>query len=312
MAENQSKSSDQPPESRFQVSRATLLIDLWMGRIIRLGGVSVVIAVFGMLAFLVFQIFPLFSKAKVESLAPVNFTQTCQTALGEDEYGELPFSCDSKGNITFRKVSDGSVVKTWAADFKSTALSADGQPAPVVSISVTSVKTYPREGLVLLGLADGSLRELKVNYKIAFDKNGKRVLEPSVNQQYQVQLSNFNEPILEAWSVKGSEGRLYIGKQKHQGNDVLTGRQLTEKKGLGGKARITVSDPFAIAADVSDMETVLVPSTADSLLVIRKTGEVRVYQNNENTFSLLQSFKPFGEERIPKLHQLDLFLVMSQ
>jgi len=53
MEENQSKSTEQPPESRFQVSRSTLLVDLWMGRIIRLGGISVVIAVFGMLIFLV-------------------------------------------------------------------------------------------------------------------------------------------------------------------------------------------------------------------------------------------------------------------
>ena len=81
MEENQSKSTEQPPESRFQVSRSTLLVDLWMGRIIRLGGISVVIAVFGMLIFLVSQIFPLFSKAKVESLTPVNFTEASNHRL---------------------------------------------------------------------------------------------------------------------------------------------------------------------------------------------------------------------------------------
>jgi phosphate transport system permease protein len=293
--------ADQPSESRFQVSRSTLLIDLWMGRIIRLGGISVVIAVFGMLAFLISQIFPLFSKAKVESLAAVNFTQSGLVALGEDEYGELPFSCDSRGNITFRKASDGSVVKTWAADFKSTVPNADGQTSTTASIPVTAVKTYPREGLVLLGLADGSIRELKVNYKIAFDKTGKRVLEPSVNLQYEGKISNLGEAILEAWSVKGAEGRLYLCRQKKNDSDLITGRRLVEKKGLGGKSKTSISEPFAIAADVTDLENVLVPSTADSLLVIRKTGEVRVYQNNENTFSLLQSFKPFGEEKNPQI-----------
>jgi len=303
MEEHQPKSTEQPPESRFQVSRSTLLIDSWMGRIIRLGGISVVLAVLGMLVFLVSQIFPLFSKAKVETLAPVNFTQTSSVALGEDEYGEIPFICDAKGNITFKKVSDGSIIKTWVADFKTTPATqpADGQNVAPVSIPVTAVKTYPRDGLVLLGLADGSVRELKISYKITFDKNGSRVLEPSVDLQYAEKISDNGTPILEAWSVRGSESRLYICRQQKDGYDVLTGRRLTERKGLSGKAKVTVSEPFSIAADVVDLERVLVPSTADSLLVIRKTGEVRVYQNEENTFSLLQSFKPFADAENPQI-----------
>ena len=301
MEENQSKSTEQPPESRFQVSRSTLLIDLWMGRIIRLGGISVVIAVFGMLAFLVSQIFPLFSKAKVEPLASVNFTQSSSVALGEDEYGELPFTCDATGVITFRRANDSSVIKTWTPDFKTTAPAVDGQNAPATSIKVTAVKTYPRDGLVLLGLADGSVRELKINYKITFAKNGSRELEPTVDIQFAGKISDNSEAVLEAWSVKGGEGRLYICRQQKDGHQVLTGRRLIERKGLGGKAKVTVSDPFSIAADVTDLERVLVPSTADSLLVVRKTGEVRVYQNSENTFSLLQSFKPFGEAKNPQI-----------
>jgi phosphate transport system permease protein len=301
MAENQSKSTEQPPESRFQVSRSTLLADLWMGRIIRLGGISVVIAVFGMLAFLVSQIFPLFSKAKVDSLAPVNFSQAGSVALGEDEYGELPFTCDAKGNITFKKAGDSSLTKTWLADFKTTGGTIDGQVQAAVSIPVTAVKTYPRDSLVLLGLADGSVRELKINYKITFAKNGNRELEPSVDLQYAGKISENNTPVLEAWSVKGADGRLYICRQQKEGHDVITGRRLTERKGLGGKAKVTVSEPFPIAADVTDLERVLVPSTADSILVIRKTGEVRVYQNSENTFSLLQSFKPFGDTKNPQI-----------
>lgn len=301
MEENQKQSAEQPPESRFQVSRSTLLIDQWMGRIIRLGGISVVIAVFGMLIFLVSQIFPLFSKAKVDSQAPVNFSQTTSVAFGEDEYGDLPFTCDASGNITFRKASDGSLVKTWTAKFEKTPSATDGQMVSPESIPVTAVKTYPREGLVLLGLADGSVRELKISYKITFAKNGNRELEPQVDLNYAGKISETSTPILEAWSVKGAEGRLYLCRQKKDGHDTITGRRLSERKGLGGKAKITIGEPFPVAADVTDLERVLVPSTADSLLVIRKTGEVRVYQNTENTFSLIQSFSPFLETKNPQI-----------
>ena len=61
-----------------------------MGRLIRFGGVGVVLAVFGMLAFLIFQVFPLFIGATV---APISALTVPATAMGfgEDEYGELPF-----------------------------------------------------------------------------------------------------------------------------------------------------------------------------------------------------------------------------
>jgi ABC-type uncharacterized transport system permease subunit len=208
-----------------------------MGRIIRFGGISVVIAVFGMLIFLVSQVFPLFTKAKVDSLTPVHLNQSVPVAFGEDEYGELPFSCDQKGTITFYKCSDSTISKTWMPDFKALGTSVDEQKITPANISVSAVKTYPRENNILFGLSDGSIREFKVNYKLTFDKNGKRVFEPSIDLQYEGKISNLNEPVLEAWTAKGVEGRLYICRQKHDGKDVISARRLTERKGLGGKAK---------------------------------------------------------------------------
>ena len=65
------KAASAPSAERFQVTRLTLLTDLWMGRVIRIGGIGVVLAVVGMLLFLVLQVFPLFVGAQVSPLAPV-------------------------------------------------------------------------------------------------------------------------------------------------------------------------------------------------------------------------------------------------
>ena len=61
------------PEARFTVSPLTLAADRWMGRLIRFGGVGVVLAVFGMLAFLIFQVFPIFCLRSVSNFLKICF-----------------------------------------------------------------------------------------------------------------------------------------------------------------------------------------------------------------------------------------------
>lgn len=260
------------------MTRLTLLTDLWMGRIIRVGGVGVVLAVVGMLLFLVLQVFPLFVGAKVSPLTPVPLTASA-VAFGEDEYGEMPFAVEANGRIRFLRAKDASLVTAWA-------------PEPELP-AVTSVRSYPRDGLVVLGLADGSVREVKVSYKSDFSAQGQRTLEPQVVAGAPVPVGKPGLPCVEAWSVKSAAGRLLLCRQHEGGRDRLTALRLTERKGLGGKAKVTVGTPFAVAADVPDLERVLVPSTADSVVVVRKDGEVRVYSENGEAIEFLQSFRPF-------------------
>ena len=107
------KPSAPAPESRFTVSPMTLAADRWMGRLIRFGGVGVVLAVFGMLAFLIFQVFPLFIGATV---APISALTVPATAMGfgEDEYGELPFVVLADGSVVFQRSKDGTKALDWA------------------------------------------------------------------------------------------------------------------------------------------------------------------------------------------------------
>ena len=288
MSENTKHSPDAPTPARFQVSRFTLLADTWMGRLIRFGGVSVVAAVIGMLIFLVCQVLPLFSGAKLESLTPVTFESTAQ-AFGEDEYGELPFTCDATGTLIFRRAYSGSasapgaVVKTWS-------------PALAPGQKVTALRTYPRDGLVVLGLSDGSVIEVKVSYKIAFDEKGGRTPQPQIVALPAQQLGKNLLPCLDVWSVKGPNGHLVICRQQEAGRDFLTAARLTEKPVQVVQGIVPALKSFSIASDIPDLERVLVPSTADSVIVIRKDGEVRVYTVDEEDVTFLQSFRPFASQ----------------
>jgi phosphate transport system permease protein len=279
------------PESRFTVSPMTLAADRWMGRLIRVGGVGVVLAVFGMLAFLIVQVFPLFIGATV---APISALTVPATAMGfgEDEYGEVPFVVLADGSLVFQRSKDGTKALDWAPSLGNR--------------RVSSVKTYPRTGLVFLGLSDGTVMEVRVSYRSTFDAAGKRTIEPSVAALEPVAIGKPGLPCLDVWNAKGSLSRLLLVRQEDNGKPLLTAVRLTERKGLGGKARVVVSDPFVVAADAPSISQILLPSTAESLIVVGKSGEVRAYADDGANFSFLQSFVPFKESRDPAVSSAGL------
>ncbi len=272
------------PESRFTVSPFTLAVDRWMGRLIRFGGVGVVLAVFGMLAFLVFQVFPLFVGAKVSPAAALTVPADA-VAFGEDEYGALPFVVRRDGGIVCLRAADGGKVLEWT-------------PA-VGARRVTAVRSYPRTGLVFLGLSDGSVQEVRVAYRSTFDEAGKRTVEPVVTALEPVAIGRPGLPCLDVLNAKGPQSRLLIVRQEEAGKPLLTAVRLTERKGLGGRGKVTVSPPFVVAADAPSVEHVLLPSTAESLIVVGRSGEVRAYADDGTTFGLLQTFVPFKDSLDP-------------
>jgi phosphate transport system permease protein len=272
--------------ARFEVRPLTLAVDRWMGRLIRGGGIAVVLAVFGMLAFLVLQVFPLFAGAKVRPVEALNFPAGA-VAFGEDEYGEVPFVCLPDGSLRFQEARTGAEVLAWSPT--------------VAPRQVTALRSYPRDGLVLLGLSDGSVQEVRVSYRLSYDAAGRRSSEPVVTAAEPWSVGRAGVACRDVWTAKSAAGRFFVVRQSYEGREQLMGLRLTERKGLGGKARITPGQPFPIAEDAGDFEQVLVPTTADSLLLVRRDGEVRVYQEAGEGFAFLQSFRPFAGAADPKV-----------
>jgi phosphate transport system permease protein len=264
----------------------TLATDRWMGRLIRFGGVGVVLAVFGMLAFLILQVFPLFTGAKVAAVGSLSVPAKA-VAFGEDEYGDFPYVVQDDGKVVFQRAKDGTKLLEWSPTLGDR--------------RVTAVRSYPRTGLVFLGLTDGSVQELRITYRSTFDAAGKRAVEPVVAALEPVAVGKPGLPCLDLWNAKGSQSRLMLVRQSDAGKPLLTAVRLTETKGLGGKARVKVSAPFVVAADAASVEQVLLPSTAESLIVVGKSGEVRTYADDGATFSFLQAFMPFKQANDPSV-----------
>jgi phosphate transport system permease protein len=274
-----------PPESRFQVARGTLLADVWMGRLIRLGGVGVIAAVIGMLLFLLWQVVPLFSGAEVTPQAAVALRPGA-VGFGEDESGEVVYAAHPDGTLRFVKASDGSSVTDWSP--------------PAGSPAVTAVRVQSREGQVLLGHADGSVSSVTVSFKVSFASDGRRSVEPEVKSEPPRQVGEKGRAVTEVWAVRATNTRLFVVRQASPRGSELRALRLAERRGLGGRAVVTPGEPFAIAPDVDDVGQVLVPSTADSVLVLLSGGEVRAYAGEGDRMDLIQSFRPFpGAGRAP-------------
>lgn len=78
------------------VSKRILRIDRMMNRVIQIGGLSVILTVLGIFLFILWQIFPLFQKAKVSSSTSVHVGIDDFTVIGTDEWAELPFFSTSR------------------------------------------------------------------------------------------------------------------------------------------------------------------------------------------------------------------------
>lgn len=250
-----------------------------MARLIHVGGISVIAAVLGMLVFLVAEVFPLFAGAKLEELPAVRLSAPAGSLVGMDEYGELPHVCLADGTLRFYRI-DGTLVREWKPD--------------LAGRTVTSVRRDDRAGLIILGLNDGSVAEVRLGYRTRFDASGHRTVEadPAL---VGIQAVGTPAPVESAWVARASGSRLYIVRQRIGGESHLTGLRVAERKALGGKVRSVPGEPFPIAAGITDIVSELVPATGDAVLVIRRSGEVAVIADAGEGFRPIQSFRPIAD-----------------
>ena len=114
------KTTPPPVPARFQVAKATLLMDRFMNQFIKIGGLSVIVAVFGIFVFILLQILPLFRDAEVTELRSVPLEKGDYIQVGIDEWSELPFVLQPDGDLLFIDVAGDRGVLTRSIPFAAT------------------------------------------------------------------------------------------------------------------------------------------------------------------------------------------------
>lgn len=262
-----------------------------MARVIHVGGIGVIAAVLGMLVFLVAQVFPLFRGAELTELPPVQLPASA-AALAVDEYGELPCAVMPDGELRFHRL-DGALAKSWRPDLPGR--------------RVTAARSDTRGGLVLLGLDDGSVAEVRVGYRSRFEPSGARVVEaePSLVSVLPVAPGRALQSVHQ---VRGPSGRVVLARHASPSGPRLVAVKVAERRALGGKVRGVPSEPIPVGEGLAGIVDEALMANGERVLALLADGEVAVFADADGSYPEVQRFRPFPESPGAKVASLGLAL----
>lgn len=277
---NMSADQNKPEASRFAVSKSTLLMDGFMNFFIRVGGVGIILAVFGILVFIVAQVIPLFRGAQVSALTTVPLAAPAGAIVGMDEHAEMPFYATLSGDIVFRAAESGEEQRTTAGlpgDFK-----------PVASDYSDRLHTLHYVD------AAGTVVPVEIGYKVSYDKDGARSLGAKPKAGKPVELGG-EGAVSALWSEEANDSQLFVLLRGDAAKPRLEAVRVKQKKGMGGKVRTEVGDAEPLVAEgMGKIIAVRVAAGADTVLAGDDKGEVYWFYDDGDGFKARQHFAPFA------------------
>lgn len=277
-----------PDPNRFNVSRATLWLDRAMGWIIRAGGIAVILAVFGIFYFIGKEVVPLFHDAKINNVA--SFSNGIESrVLGVDEWGEMPFFYDGGKSLIFINVADG----------KREVLDVSG----LTDLTVRSFAYDPVHRRIALGLEDGRVGAMVINYERKFAPDGSSSIAPSAELEPWQELSHGSGPVVAVSHGDSGDGRVIVAqRQAADGSSQVSILKLAMKRGLIGKGKLSLVAEVDVTSQLSAPASLLRASSNASMVLIATTdGKVHYFLADGDGVSKRQVFQPHGELALRQL-----------
>ncbi len=279
-----------PDPGRFNVSPATLWFDRFMGWAIRFGGISVIIAVFGIFYFIGKEVIPLFKSADVESAGKAAVV-TAPRVLGVDEWGELPFCYDGNGPLVFANLETGETKEVAVPG--------------LAGLNVTATSYDAVHQRVFVGLDDGRVGSFLINYSRAVEANGKSKVEPSVVEEPWFELKNGAGPVTALSYGDSGSGRVIVAKRGEGSSSSVSVLRLGMKRGLVGKGKLSLLDEIDITSQLTAEATLLRASTNGAMVLVAcANGEIDYFLADDTGVSKRQSFQPFDGKALKQLDYL--------
>lgn len=272
-------SQKKPDPKRFEVSRSTLWFDRFMGWAIRFGGISVIVAVFGIFYFIGKEVLPLFRAAHVEAAGQVEGGTTPMVA-GIDEWGEMPFLYDGSSKVVFANTVDRERKEIEIAGLEG------------VKVTATAYDTVHHR--VSLGTEDGRVGSFLVSYERKFAEGGKSTIEPSVALEPWFTLANGSGPVTAVSYGDSGAGRVIVAKRGQDEGMNVSILRLGMKKSLVGKGKLSLLEEADITAQLGSEPVILKASQNGAMVLIAcENGDVDYYLADNEGISKRQVFKPF-------------------
>lgn len=269
--------ANNPDPKRFEVSRATLWFDRFMGWAIRFGGIGVIIAVFGIFWFIGKEVIPLFKPGAVVKAAAVK-SDTAPVILGVDEWGEMPFFYPGGNKVVF-------------VDGESGARSELEVPG-LEGVKVTASSYDPLRRRIALGLEDGRVGSFIVAYERLFVDGEAKGVKPSITVEPWFTLKNASGAVTAISYGDAGSARIMAVKTAAGKVEVI---RLGLKGGLVGGKKLSVLAEVDITPEIRGEVALLRASqNGQMLLVADQTGKVSYFLADSSGVTKRQEFTPFG------------------
>jgi len=275
------KPSRVPDPQRFRVSKGTLRLDKFMTRFIFVGGLGVILAIFGIFFFILAEILPLFKGAKIEALQSYPTGHQDILLMGADEWSQYPFLLSESGVVTFIDLAGGKPLEE------------EQIPIPE-GVQITCASYTQKSQSITVGLNTGEVMLGRISYKPRFSEDGERSLEADIEWDDPQLLGEVSHPVIDI-DVQDSEKRRTVAGLT--GGDAQTRAwvfSLVQKRSLFGASGFKLDDQTELTGDLSGTPVqILTGAGAESVVVLTDTGEVHFFEWNGTDWDLRQVFTPF-------------------
>lgn len=264
-----------------------------MNQFIKIGGLMVIVAVFGIFVFILIQIAPLFRGARISELANLQVQPGETMAFGMDEWAALPFVADAAGMLRFYDSETGALALE--------------RPLPhVAERGLGSVDYDQSRQTIAIGTADGHFSVAQLRYRPIFEADGARRVEAEIEAGPLFRIGEEGAPVVRIAYADGGARKLAVALQESGGRQTLHAETLVQRRSLMGAGKIAIEDSFDLTSLVEGrIVHMLAPAQADAALVANEAGEVFYLTLESGAFRARQRFAPFEDKRDPSLASLE-------
>jgi phosphate transport system permease protein len=278
----QQASPGQPGPGRFGVDRATLRVDALMRRVIPLGGLGVVLAICGIFLFILAEVIPLFTGARIHYEEALATGHGDALLIGMDEWAERPFIADPAGTLHFLDRAGGGPPQA--------------APAPLPDgARVTAAAYLQREQVVAFGLSDGRYLLGRVRYAPDFTAGGARTIGAQVAWEAPAPLAAAGGALTDLDGYVSDTRQTFAGISEADGEPAVEVVSFSRRRSLFGDPAFLLDHRADLTRRVAGRPVqVLVGANAESVVVRNAAGEVFYFHWEDRDWGLRQRFMPFA------------------
>ncbi len=290
-----------PIPERFIVKPATLWFDRFMNHFIKVGGLSIIVAVSLIFVFILIQIIPLFRGARVAPDRTMPIPADDYIALGSDEWSELPFFLTADGALRFVDTTD------LPEPYHRGIFTRQAGIAQVAD--VTAVEFNPYASHLVLGSNDGRFSIVDVVYRATHPPRGGREVQVTLEETPPLRIGREGHPLrIVAYGDRGAR-KLLAAAQWVDERYELHAASLTQRQTLMGAGELSVEQTFDLTEHIDRRPAfLLVPPDADGVVIGQDDGVVRYVHFDGRRFTLRQIFEPFADLDDPRIASMHFLL----